>query len=237
MMEFLSLILEPLQEVYLNFKAFLPNLLAMLVILIMGILLARILRAILVRFLKAINFDSWSDRMGVTTLLRKGDLWSKPSLALGAIFFWIQVIVVLMAGMSALKISAIDQLVAQFFMYLPRAFSAVLILIVGYVLAGFLSRAVLIAAVNSGYHYAKLLAEAIRLLLTVLILAMVLEQLQVAPSIVLAAFSIIFGGIVVALAISFGVGGIDAAKRMIERETLEKRTKDAKDEKDDIQHM
>ena len=237
MMEFLSLILEPLQEVYLNFKAFLPNLLAMLVILIMGILLARILRAILVRFLKAINFDSWSDRMGVTTLLRKGDLWSKPSLALGAIFFWIQIIVVLMAGMSALKISAIDQLVAQFFMYLPRAFSAVLILIVGYVLAGFLSRAVLIAAVNSGYHYAKLLAEAIRLLLTVLIMAMVLEQLQVAPSIVLAAFSIIFGGIVAALAISFGVGGIDAAKRMIERETLEKRTKDAKDAKDDIQHM
>ena len=234
MMEFLSLILEPLQEVFLKFKAFLPNLLAMLVILIMGILLARILRAILVRFLKAINFDSWSDRMGVTTLLRKGDLWSKPSLALGAIFFWTLIIVVLMAGMSALKISAIDQLVAQFFMYLPRAFSAVLILIVGYVLAGFISRAVLIAAVNSGYHYAKLLAEAIRLLLTVLIMAMVLEQLQVAPGIVLAAFSIIFGGIVAALAISFGVGGIDAAKRMIERETMEKRVKDAKD---DIEHM
>jgi hypothetical protein len=234
MMEFLSLILEPLQEVFLKFKAFLPNLLAMLVILVIGILLARILRAILVRFLRAINFDSWSDRMGVTTLLRKGDLWSKPSLALGAIVFWVLIIVVLMAGMSALKISAIDQLVAQFFMYLPRAFSAVLILIVGYVLAGFVSRAVLIAAVNSGYHYAKLLAEAIRLLLTVLILAMVLEQLQVAPSIVLAAFSIIFGGIVAALAISFGVGGIDAAKRMIERETAEKRVKDAKD---DIEHM
>lgn len=234
MMEFLSLILEPLQEVFLKFKAFLPNLLAMLVILIMGILLARILRAILVRFLKAINFDSWSDRMGMTTLLRKGDLWSKPSLALGAIVFWILIIVALMAGMSALKISAIDQLVTQFFMYLPRAFSAILILIVGYVLAGFISRAVLIAAVNSGYHYAKLLAEAIRLLLTVLIMAMVLEQLQVAPGIVLAAFSIIFGGIVAALAISFGVGGIDAAKRMIERETVEKRAKEAKD---DIEHM
>jgi hypothetical protein len=233
-MEFLSLILEPLQEVFLKFKAFLPNLMAMLVILILGILLARILRAILVRFLKAINFDSWSDRMGVTTLLRKGDLWSKPSLALGSIVFWTLIIVVLMAGMSALKISAIDQLVAQFFMYLPRAFSAVLILIVGYVLAGFISRAVLIAAVNSGYQYAKLLAEAIRLLLTVLIMAMVLEQLQVAPGIVLAAFSIIFGGIVAALAISFGVGGIEAAKRMIEREAVEKRVKD---EKDDIEHL
>lgn len=234
MTDFLNLILEPLQELFLRLKAFLPNLLAMLVIVIAGILLARLLRAVFVRFLKAINFDSWSDRMGVTTILRKGDLWAKPGLALGTVFFWVLVIVVLMTGLSALKIHAIDQLVAQFFMYLPRAFSAVLILIVGYVLAGFISRAVLIAAVNSGYHYAKLLAEAIRLLLTVLILSMVMEQLQVAPGIVLAAFSIIFGGIVAALAISFGVGGIDAAKRMIERESLEKRKEEVKD---DVEHI
>ena len=234
MTDFLNLILEPLREVYGTFKAFVPNLLAMLVILFIGILLARILRAILVRFLAAINFDSWSDRMGVTALLRKGDLWSKPALALSTIFFWVLIIVVLMTGLSALRIHAIDQLVSQFFQYLPRALSAILILIIGYVLAGFVSRAVLIAAANSGFHYARLLAEAIRLLLTVLILAMVLEQLQVAPGIVLAAFSIIFGGIVMALAISFGVGGIDAAKRIIERETA---GKGAETTKDDIEHI
>ncbi len=231
---FLSLILEPLQDVFLKIKQFLPNLLAMLVILIVGIFIARLLRVVLVRFLTAIKFDSWSDRMGVTTLMRKGDLWSKPSRALGSILFWIMVILALMMGMGALKIQAVDQLVSQSFMYLPRAFSAILILIIGYALSGFVSRAVLIAAANSGYHYAKLLAEAIRLLLTVLIMAMVLEQLQVAPGIVLAAFSIIFGGIVAALAISFGVGGIDAAKRMIERETAEKSTTGSKD---DIEHI
>lgn len=234
MTDFLDLILEPLQDVFHAIKQFLPNLLAMLVILIIGLVVARVLRAILVRFLTVIKFDSWSDRMGMTTLMRKGDLWAKPALALGSILYWIMILVAVMMGLSALKITAIDNLVAQFFMYLPRAFSSILILLVGYVLAGFISRAVLIAAVNSGYHYAKLLAEAIRLLLTVLILAMVLVQLQVAPSIVLAAFSVIFGGIVLALSISFGVGGIDAAKRMIERETQKK---SADDVKDDIEHI
>ena len=234
MMDFLNLILEPLQEVFLKFKVFLPNLLAMLVIMALGIVLARLIKVILVKSLIAINFDSWSDRMGFTTLMRKGDLWAKPSATLGAIMFWLLVIVTLMVGLSALKIPAIDNLVGQFFGYMPRVFSAAIILIIGYVLAGFISRGVLIAAVNSGYHYAKLLAEAIRTLLTVLILAMAMEQLQIAPSIVLAAFSIIFGGIVVALSISFGVGGIDAAKRMIERETLEKR---AAEKKDDIEHV
>lgn len=234
MSDTLSLIIDPLKAVFNQFMIFLPNLLAMLVILIAGIMLARLLRALLVRFLNAVNFDAWADRMGITTILRKGDLWSKPSLAAGAIFFWFLLIVALMTGMSALKVPAIDQMVSQFFLYLPRLFSAGAILAVGYVIAGFISRAVLITAVNSGYHYARLLAEAIRLLLTVLILAMILEELNVAPGIVLAAFSIIFGGIVIALAIAFGVGGIDAAKRMIEREAANKPGDDAKDE---IEHL
>ena len=234
MSDMLNLVIEPLKAVIHQIMAFLPNLLAMLVILIAGIMLARLLRALLVRFLKAVNFDAWADRMGVTTILRKGDLWSKPSLAVGALFFWLLIIVVLMAGMSALKVTAIDSIVSQFFLYLPRIFSAVVILTVGYVIAGFISRAILIAAVNSGYHYARLLARAVRLLLTVLILAMVLEELKVAPGIVLAAFSIIFGGIVVALAIAFGVGGIDAAKRMIEREASDKPKGETKDE---IEHL
>lgn len=234
MKEFLDLILEPLAEIFRRFTEFLPNLLAMLIILIVGILLARLLRLLLVRLLKAVDFDSWSDRMGVTSILRKGDLWAKPSMALGAIFLWALIIVVVMTGMSALKVHAIDQLVDQFFLYLPRTFSAAAILLVGYVLAGFVSRAVLIAAVNSGYHYAKLLAKAIRILLTVLILAMVLEELKVAPGIVLASFSILFGGIVIALAIAFGVGGIDAARKIIERETAQP---EEKKEDQDIRHI
>ena len=91
----------------------------------------------------------------------------------------------------------------------------------------------MIAAVNSGYHHAKLIAEAARLLLIVLILAMALEQLQIAPGIVIAAFSIIFGGIVLALSIAFGVGGIDAAKRIIEKGTEEEK----EDKGRDIEHI
>jgi hypothetical protein len=234
MSDFLNLILEPLQDVFMKFKEFAPNFLAMLVILLVGALFAWLLRKLVVKLLNTLQFDSWSDRKGFTTLMRKGDLWGKPSLLVGAFVFWITIIVVLMTGLSALNINAIDQLVTQFFTYLPRAFSAFLILAVGYIFSGFISRAVLITMVNSGYHFAKLLAEAIRILLTTLILAMVMEQLQIAPGIVLAAFSIICGGIVLALSISFGVGGIDAARRMIERQTA----KEAKvPEKEDIEHL
>lgn len=231
---FINLILEPLKELLLKFKVFVPNLLAMLVILAIGILISLVIKRALVKFLAAINFDSWSDRMGFTKLMRKGDLWSKPSATLGAIIFWLLIIVTLMSGMNALQIPAIDQLVNQFFSYIPRLISAAMILIAGYLFSGFISRAVLITAANSGFHYAKLLAKAVHTLLIVLILAMIMEQLQIAPSIVFAAFSIIFGGIVIALAIAFGVGGIDAARRIIEKETMPSREGETKDE---IEHL
>lgn len=226
------LVLEPFREVFAGFKKFAPNILAMLTILISGMVIARIVRLLLRKALIALKFDAWSDRMGFTVMMRKSDVWTKPTEAVTRSAFWFLVIFTIMIGLSALRVQAVDNLVAQFFLYLPRVFSAVLILVIGYVAAGFLSRTVLISLVNRGYHYAKLLAEAVRLLLVVLILAMALEQLAVAPNIVVAAFSIIFGGIVIALAIAFGVGGIDAARRIIEKGAAEK-----SEGKDEIEHL
>jgi hypothetical protein len=204
----------------------------MFIIILVGVTAARIVRLILMRLLQSIKFDSWSDRMGLTSVMRKGDLWDRPSLAVGSFAYWFLIIGVLMAGFSALNIQAMDNLISRFITYVPRLLSAVLILVVGYIATGFIGRAVLISAVNRGYLFARLLAEAVRILLTVLFVAMALEELQVAPGIVVVAFSIIFGGIVLALAISFGVGGIDAARKIIEKET------EKKDEgKEDIQHI
>lgn len=238
MNEFLTLVLEPFRDVFNSFKGFAPNLLAMLTIFIVGFLGARIIRFLLRKMLVAFKFDSWSDRMGFTVMMRKGDLWTKPAEALSQLVFWFLVIFTVMIGMGALKVQAIDGLVTQFFLYLPRIFSAVLILSIGYLFAGFISRTVLITLVNSGNHYAKVLAETVRLLIVVLILAMALEQLHVAPNIVVAAFSIIFGGIVIALAIAFGVGGIDAARRVIEKSAAKNKPPDheATPERD-IEHL
>lgn len=230
MNEFLDLILQPLDSIFLSLKAFLPNLLAMALVLLLGTALAKVIRWILVKALNAINFDRYADRIGMTALMRKGGLWSKPAPALGAVVLWLMMILTLMVGLGTLRVVAIDNLVTQFFGYLPRIFSALVILVIGSLVAGFVSRAVLIAAVNSGYRYARPLAESVRLLLTVLMLAMAMEQLQIAPGIVLAAFSITFGGIVAVLAIAFGVGGIEAAKRMIEKENVG-------EEKNGIEHL
>ena len=232
MLDFLRLIWEPVKDAFAKFREFAPNILAVLLIILLGFLLARIFRGLLRRFLKAVKFDAWSDRMGLTAVMRKADMWRRPSEAAASLVFWFLVLGTVMAGLSALHLQVFDNLVARFILYLPRAFSALFILVFGYIIAAFFGRAVLLAAVNSGYHYARLLAETVRLLLTVFVLAMALEQLQLAPGIVIAAFSIIFGGIILALAISFGVGGIDAARKMIERQEPSPAEK-----KKDVEHI
>ena len=214
MSTFLRLVEEPFREMLLKFRVFLPNLLAMLAILVLGLAVSWALKRLVVKVLDLFHFDRWSDRMGLTALLRRENLWPKSSLAVGAIVFWASLLLFTMMALSVLKLEAVHLLVSQSFLYLPRIVSAVLLILVGYLVTGFVCRAVLIAAVNSGYRNSRFFAEGIRLLLTVLILAMSLEQLQVAPSIVLAAFSIAFGGIVLALAISFGVAGIDPARKV-----------------------
>ena len=232
MENFINVLLDPLKDFWTGFIVFVPKFIAMVIIFAGGVIIAWALKLLLLRTLLAANFDTWADKAGLTAIIRKGDIWGKPSDLSGKILYWFIVIIFLMIGLNALQIQTIDKVVSQFFLYLPRIFSALLIFVIGYVIAGFISRAVLIAAVNSGYHYAKILAEAVRLMLIVFILAMVLEQLSVAPSIVVAAFSIMFGGVVIALAIAFGVGGIDAAKRIIEKGSEEK-----KEAEKDVEHL
>jgi len=234
MTNLLEMVIEPLEQVFLKFQVFLPNFVAMLIILLTGIFFAWLVKLILQKFLKAVKFDSWSDRMGFTSVMRKGEIWAKPSVALGRAVFWLLVIVTVMISLSSLDYETLNKLIVSFFEYLPRVFTAVLILFTGYVLSGFISRAMLIAMANAGYHYAKLISKAARVLLMLMILAMSMEQLQIAPGIVLAAFSILFGGIVAALSIAFGVGGIDAARRVIEKESTEN---PKKSNKDNIEHI
>lgn len=217
MENFSELIFQPLEKFWSGLMTFVPNLLAMLIIFVGGVVIAWISRVIVQKVLGVANFDAWCDRAGFTAILRKADIWATPSAVSSRVFFWFLVLVFLLVGLGALRLESIDYMNAQFFNYLPRVISAILILVIGYALAGFISRAALIAAVNSGYPYAKLVAQTVRLLIIVLTLAMAFEQLGIAPMIVMAAFSIVFGGIVLAVAISLGVGGIETARKMIEK--------------------
>jgi len=96
-------------------------------------------------------------------------------------------------------------------------FVAILILFLGVAIANFLSRAALLAAVNAGYASARILSWSIRFVIWILAITMTLEELGLARQTVIAAFSIIFGATMLGLAIAFGLGGQELARKFLEK--------------------
>jgi hypothetical protein len=214
---------------------FLPNLLAMITILIVGFLIAWIFKTVLFRFLKAIQFDRVSERWGLTHVLSKGGMAYSPASLVSRFFYWVIILITLILGINALEVAATQNFITQFFNYLPHLFAAILILVIGYLIAIFLGQAALIGAVNAQMESAKLLSRSVRWFIIILSLTMALYHLGIAEKVIVAAFSITFGGIVLALAVAFGWGGRELAKDFLER--LYKRRDEKKEEPDKISHL
>ncbi len=196
---------------------FLPNLLAMITILILGFLIAWIVKKLIFRFLKAIQFDKVSERWGLPHILSKGGVTYSPADLLSRFFYWVIVLITLILGINALEVAVTQNFISHFFNYLPHLFAAMIILAIGYLIAIFLGQATLIAAVNAQMESAKLLSRAVRWFIIILALTMALYHLGIAEKVIVAAFSITFGGIVLALAIAFGWGGKELAKNFLEK--------------------
>ena len=214
---------------------FLPNLLAMITILIIGFLIAWIVKKIIFRFLNAIQFDKMSERWGLVEILSKGGIPYSPASLVSRFFYWVIVLITLIMGVNALDVPATQDFIAHFFNYLPHLFAAILILIVGYLIAIFLGQATLIAAVNAQMESARLLGRSVRWFIIILSLTMALYQLGIAEKIISAAFTIIFGGIVLALALSFGWGGRDLAKDFLDK--LYRKKENEEKDQDHISHL
>jgi hypothetical protein len=214
-------LLESLIRVWTLFQEktvyFFPRLLAALVVIVIGWLLALIARAVLLRFLKLVQIDVRCERSGFALLLRKADIPWPPSEAFGKVAFWGILLSTAIFSLSALEMAILDQMVSAFFLYLPNLAVAALILAMGFMIGNFLSRATLLAAINQELPSAHFIAETVRILLGLLAITMAMEQLGIARSTVTSAFAIAFGGITLGLALAFGLGGRELAKGILER--------------------
>lgn len=225
------LFIEPFQKCYENLLFFLPNLLTSLIILIIGIVLAYLMKIVISRILKALKIDRFAERTGIFEVLSRGGVKDSCSSLISKIIEWLIVFTFVIIAMQNLKIPTVEHLVEKLFMYLPNILVAAFILVLGYLLSNFFARAVLIASVNAGMKSAGLIGKFTRFAVFMLAATMALEQLGIGKDTVIVAFTIIFGGLVLATAIAVGLGGKDIARQYLEKKMKE-------DEKeDDINHV
>ncbi len=222
-------IIQGLQQAYQNMAhmiaEFLPRLVVMLVIVLTGVLFAYAFKYVARMILRLTKLDRLSEEAGASKVLRMAAL---PSMSdfLSRSVFWITLLGFILIGISVLNIAGLQEQIARLLRLLPEIVVAMLILFLGLVIANFLSRAVLLASVNRGYGSAMLFSWSVRFIIWILAITMALDELSVARQTILAAFSIVLGGSMLGLAIAFGLGGQDLARRFLERSLSEKKTDD-----------
>jgi len=214
--EWENLIVEPVREMLTRIMAYLPVLLGALVILIVGWIVAKIIRSIVNGVLKVVRFDALADKAGISEVLRKGDLKITARQVVSSLVYWLIIIMVLVMAANALGLPKASDILSSLFAYVPKVIAALLVLVVAMFLANFVSGIVKIAAGNAKLPKPQLLAGISRWAIIIFALTIALAQLGIAPLLITATFNIILGGIVLALALAFGLGGKDAAARYLE---------------------
>jgi preprotein translocase subunit Sss1 len=219
-------IVQGLQQAYENLvhmvAEFLPRLVVMLVIILAGFLVAYLLKFVLRGLLHLTKLDRLSEEAGASRVLRMAALPSMTEV-LSRSIFWIVALGFILIGISVLNIAGLQEQIARFLRLLPEIVVAIVILFLGLIVANFLSRAALLAAVNAGYTSPKTLSWSVRFVIWILAITMALEELGVARQTVIAAFSIVFGALMLGLAIAFGFGGQHLAREFLERNLGERK--------------
>jgi hypothetical protein len=195
----------------------LPGLLVMITLIALGLVLGVIARSILTRVARAVGFDRYMERWGAAPALRRAGLIRTPADVLGIIVFWAIFILFASLGVDALRGPVGGGATAFVFSFLPPLFTALLIVVVGWAIANFLSQGLLIAAVNAGLPEARVLARAAHWAVLLFAVATALTHLGIGKEMVLVAFGISFGGLVFALALAFGLGGRHIARQLLAR--------------------
>ncbi|MGB9430598.1 MAG: hypothetical protein WBQ89_00010 [Candidatus Acidiferrum sp.] len=213
-------ILQGLEQAYRNLgrmiAEFLPRFLVMLIIIAMGLLVALALKYILRALLRLTKLDRVSEQAGATSVLRLAHLPPMTEL-LSRSLFWVTWLCFIVVGLGVLGIASLQEQISRLLRFLPEVLVAILVLFLGVAIANFLSRAALLAAVNAGHASARVVSWAIRIGIWILAITMALEELGLARQTVISAFSIVFGATMLGLAIAFGLGGQELARKCLEK--------------------
>jgi len=208
------------------FVLFVPRLVAATIIFFGGLVVSLIARRAVQRLLVWLRVEHLWLRTGASDLLRKAEM-PPADVLIGKMVFWIVWIGFIVSAVDTLQFKPFQGLVDEFVRFVPRFLVALLVLSLAFLVGNFLWRATLLSSVNAGLPGARLLSGGLRALVIAIGAVMALEQLGLRTSVVLTAFAITFGAVMLGLAIAFGLGGRDAAKQLLERQVQAKKERDA----------
>lgn len=205
-------LIESLNSIIEAIALYVPRFIAGLLILIIGIIIGSIVKQIILSASKSLKVDSYLKRYGVPEL-RDNYTWIN---ILAEIARWSIIVIFLIPTADVWGLPRIGTLLNEVLLYLPNVFIAVVIALVGFVLARLAHDVILASLKGISKDSAKMLATATQWVINIFVILAVLNQLGVASDLIRILFTGIVAMIALAGGIAFGLGGQDNAKDILD---------------------
>jgi hypothetical protein len=212
-----DMLLDTTREFLHQIAAFLPRLLLALVVVAVGWLFAKAVRFAVERALRAVNFNVLTERAGTDNFLRQAGMRGDTTALFGIVAFWLVILATLIIAFNGLGLTYITDLLGRVVLFTPKLLMAMLIVVFGSYCARFVGNAVHTYCVDAQIPDADLLGRIVRYVIMTFVVMIALSQVEVGGDIVQRTFLIILAGLMLALALAFGLGGKNWAAALLQR--------------------
>ncbi|MFH1355127.1 MAG: hypothetical protein ABIH19_03155 [Candidatus Omnitrophota bacterium] len=209
-------LLEPARTVLAQIGQFLVNIILVIIILIIGWIIAKLIRTVVTKALKTVRLDKLADRIELSNLLEKGGITHSFSELIGVICYWLAILVTFVVAINAAGLTIAADLLNKVILYIPNVIAAMFILILGMFIATLLKNIVQTATNNAGIPQGNLLSKVVEAIIVVFAVIVALEQLQIGIRITELTISIVLGSLGLAVALAFGLGCRDIAAKYVD---------------------
>ncbi len=216
-MQQIDVVLEPVRGLLLQIGVFMPRLALAVVVLLVGWLLAKGFRLAVVKTLRALNFHVLSERAGVDTFLQQGGTDKDTAALFGLIAYWLVILAALIVAFNGLGLTQVTDLLGRVLLFMPRLLVAMLVVVFGSYFAGFVGGAVHGYSRSEGIGDAELIGRLVKYAIMAFVVLLAVDHLDVGGGLIQQTFLILLAGVVLALALAFGIGGKDLAASAIAR--------------------
>ena len=191
-----------------------PRVLVGIVLMVVGLAIAKIIEVVLRFILTRIRFDSLMEKAGIDKTLQRVGLRQQLNVTIPRIVYFLTLIVLARTASDGLGLTAISGAIGAFFAYLPNIIAALLLLIVGAAVSQFASETVVEAGRNSGLDFAPALGKLVSGLIMFVVGMMAIGQLQIDTNMVRIVTSFILGAAALAFGLAFGLGTRDVVRNI-----------------------
>jgi len=214
-----SVLLRSLRITVGEIGAFLPDLALAVLLLILGWLLARLVRRIAIRSLRLLQVDQLAERSGVDDFLVRGGVEVTTVTLLAGTLYWLILAAVFVVLLEALGLQTAGLLLSRLAVFIPNLILAIGVLVFGSLLARVVGGLVLSYLSNIGSAAAEAIGALARYAVLMFVVFMAAEQLAIQTAVLVSAFQIAFAAVCLAAALAFGLGGREWAAQVISRYT------------------